>query len=144
MATTCTPDMNSGACGVCQRPNRTYYTYLCQSTGHIICTACRIFYVESVRQNIYTSYNCTAKQKCNLAVKRGKQLCKYCKFQKCQEVGMTPDSIKPPRKFHQTDNNEQQVKSQPKSKKEKTFTSLKRPGLRKFKRTMKKLSPKLF
>ena len=126
MATTRTPDMNSGACGVCQRPNRTYYTYLCQSRGHIICTACRIFYVESVRQNIYTSYNCTAKQKCNLAVKRGKKLCKYCKFQKCQEVGLTPDSIKPPRKFHQTDNNEQQVKSQPKSKKEKNLHFIKK------------------
>ena len=116
MATT--PDMNSGSCEVCQRPNRTYYTYLCQSTGHIICTACRIFYVDSVRQNIYTSYDCREKQKCNLAVKRGKYLCKYCKFQKCQEVGLTQDSIKPARKYHQTDNNEQQVKSKPKSKKE--------------------------
>ena len=119
MATT--PD--SGACEVCQRPNRTYYTYLCQATGFVVCTACRIFYVDSVRQNIYTSYQCREKQQCNLAVKRGKYLCKYCKFQKCQEVGMTQDSIKPARKYHQTDKDQllvsEQVNPQPRNKKEK-------------------------
>ena len=112
MATT--PD--SGACEVCQRPNRTYYTYLCQATGFVVCTACRIFYVDSVRQNIYTSYKCLEKQQCNLAVKRGKDLCKYCKFQKCQDVGMTQDSIKPARKYHQT--NKEQGNPQPRNKKE--------------------------
>ena len=112
MATT----LDSGACEVCQRPNRTYYTYLCQATGFVVCTACRIFYVDSVRQNIYTSYKCLEKQQCNLAVKRGKDLCKYCKFQKCQEVGMTQDSIKPARKYHQT--NKEQGNPQPRNKKE--------------------------
>ena len=90
---------DSTFCAVCQRPNRNYYTYICQKTSLLCCTACRIFYVDSVRSNIYQSYKCGEKQQCDLAVKRGKYLCRYCKFQKCCEVGMTEDSIKPTRKF---------------------------------------------
>ena len=89
----------TGSCAICARPNRTYYTYCCPGTGLVICTACRIFYVDSIRQNIYPSFECKAQQNCDLAVKRGKNLCKYCKFQKCQEVGLTQESIKPTRKY---------------------------------------------
>ena len=87
-------------CAVCQRPNRNYYTYFCPKTESICCTACRTFFVDSVRQRLFPNYNCDGDQNCDLAKKRGKALCKFCKFQKCQAVGMDKESIKPARKYY--------------------------------------------
>ena len=92
-------DTDSTSCAVCQRPNRNYYTYMCQKTGLLCCTACRTFFVESVRQKHFKDFKCKEEKNCNLTQKRGRTLCKFCKFQKCCEVGMTEDSIKPTRKF---------------------------------------------
>ena len=97
-------DTDSTSCAVCHRPNRNYYTYMCQKTSLLCCTACRTFFVESVQQKHFKNFQCREQKNCDLAQKRGKLLCKFCRFQTCLKVGMTEESIKPTRKFKVSNN----------------------------------------
>ena len=105
-------DADSTSCAICQRPNRNYYTYMCQKTSLLCCTACRTFFVESVRQKHFKNFKCREQKNCDLTQKRGKSLCKFCKFQTCLKVGMTEESIKPTRKFKASNNQMDATSSQ--------------------------------
>ncbi|KAK0397278.1 hypothetical protein QR680_002062 [Steinernema hermaphroditum] len=62
--------------------------------GVIACFGCKGFFRRTVRAG--KNYTCRYEQKCRID-KAGRNVCRSCRFQKCLEVGMEPDAIRPDR-----------------------------------------------
>uniref|UniRef100_A0A1I7ZU11 Nuclear receptor domain-containing protein n=1 Tax=Steinernema glaseri TaxID=37863 RepID=A0A1I7ZU11_9BILA len=62
--------------------------------GVIACFGCKGFFRRTVRAGKH--YTCRYEQKCRID-KAGRNVCRSCRFQKCLEVGMEPDAIRPDR-----------------------------------------------
>ncbi|TMS36846.1 hypothetical protein L596_003922 [Steinernema carpocapsae] len=62
--------------------------------GVIACFGCKGFFRRTVRAG--KAYTCRYEQKCRID-KAGRNVCRSCRFQKCLEVGMEPDAIRPDR-----------------------------------------------
>uniref|UniRef100_A0A1I8EA47 NR LBD domain-containing protein n=2 Tax=Wuchereria bancrofti TaxID=6293 RepID=A0A1I8EA47_WUCBA len=62
--------------------------------GVIACFGCKGFFRRTVRAG--KNYVCRYEQKCKID-KAGRNVCRSCRFQKCLQVGMEPDAIRPDR-----------------------------------------------
>ncbi|CAJ0956259.1 unnamed protein product, partial [Mesorhabditis belari] len=62
--------------------------------GVVACFGCKGFFRRTVRAG--KTYVCRYEQKCRID-KAGRNVCRSCRFQKCLEVGMEPDAIRPDR-----------------------------------------------
>ncbi|CAD6187472.1 unnamed protein product [Caenorhabditis auriculariae] len=62
--------------------------------GVVACFGCKGFFRRTVRAG--KNYVCRYEQKCRID-KAGRNVCRSCRFQKCLEVGMEPDAIRPDR-----------------------------------------------
>ena len=62
--------------------------------GASTCFGCKGFFRRTVRAN--KQYNCRYEEKCQID-KVGRNICRACRFQKCLNVGMEPDAIRPDR-----------------------------------------------
>ncbi|CAG9531828.1 unnamed protein product [Cercopithifilaria johnstoni] len=62
--------------------------------GVIACFGCKGFFRRTVRAG--KNYVCRYEQKCRID-KAGRNVCRSCRFQKCLQVGMEPDAIRPDR-----------------------------------------------
>ncbi|MCP9266108.1 Friend leukemia integration 1 transcription factor [Dirofilaria immitis] len=62
--------------------------------GVIACFGCKGFFRRTVRAR--KNYVCRYEQKCRID-KAGRNVCRSCRFQKCLQVGMEPDAIRPDR-----------------------------------------------
>ncbi|VDK54758.1 unnamed protein product [Anisakis simplex] len=62
--------------------------------GVVACFGCKGFFRRTVRAGKH--YICRFEQKCRID-KAGRNVCRSCRFQKCLQVGMEPDAIRPDR-----------------------------------------------
>uniref|UniRef100_A0A8R1DXT4 Nuclear receptor domain-containing protein n=2 Tax=Caenorhabditis japonica TaxID=281687 RepID=A0A8R1DXT4_CAEJA len=62
--------------------------------GVVACFGCKGFFRRTVRAG--KNYVCRYNGKCRID-KAGRNVCRSCRFQKCLEVGMEPDAIRPDR-----------------------------------------------
>uniref|UniRef100_A0A9J2PFX0 Nuclear receptor domain-containing protein n=2 Tax=Ascaris TaxID=6251 RepID=A0A9J2PFX0_ASCLU len=62
--------------------------------GVVACFGCKGFFRRTVRAG--KNYVCRYEQKCRID-KAGRNVCRSCRFQKCLQVGMEPDAIRPDR-----------------------------------------------
>ncbi|CAP27569.2 Protein CBR-NHR-3 [Caenorhabditis briggsae] len=62
--------------------------------GVVACFGCKGFFRRTVRAG--KNYICRYNKKCRID-KAGRNVCRSCRFQKCLEVGMEPDAIRPDR-----------------------------------------------
>ncbi|KAF1749207.1 hypothetical protein GCK72_025674 [Caenorhabditis remanei] len=62
--------------------------------GVVACFGCKGFFRRTVRAG--KNYVCRYNKKCRID-KAGRNVCRSCRFQKCLEVGMEPDAIRPDR-----------------------------------------------
>uniref|UniRef100_A0A0N5AIN6 Nuclear receptor domain-containing protein n=1 Tax=Syphacia muris TaxID=451379 RepID=A0A0N5AIN6_9BILA len=62
--------------------------------GVIACFGCKGFFRRTVRAR--KKYICRYEKRCRID-KAGRNVCRSCRFQKCLEVGMEPDAIRPDR-----------------------------------------------
>ncbi|KAJ1364146.1 hypothetical protein KIN20_024166 [Parelaphostrongylus tenuis] len=62
--------------------------------GVVACFGCKGFFRRTVRAG--KSYICRYDQKCRID-KAGRNVCRSCRYQKCLDVGMEPDAIRPDR-----------------------------------------------
>ncbi|KHJ97081.1 zinc finger, C4 type [Oesophagostomum dentatum] len=62
--------------------------------GVVACFGCKGFFRRTVRAG--KNYICRYDQKCRID-KAGRNVCRSCRFQKCLDVGMEPDAIRPDR-----------------------------------------------
>ncbi|PIC12658.1 hypothetical protein B9Z55_028306 [Caenorhabditis nigoni] len=81
-------DGGDGQCMVCgDRSAGKHY-------GVMACYGCKGFFRRTIRSN--QSYQCRFTQKCSID-KDQRNACRYCRFQRCLNVGMEPDAIRPDR-----------------------------------------------
>jgi hypothetical protein len=59
--------------------------------GIISCQACKGFFGRSIKKQ--KKYECSNDFKCDVAAEK-RNSCQYCRFQKCLQAGMSPDSKK--------------------------------------------------
>ncbi|KAL3105638.1 hypothetical protein niasHT_021741 [Heterodera trifolii] len=80
--------LESNICNVCgdEASGRHY--------GASTCFGCKGFFRRTVRAN--KAYSCRYEEKCQID-KVGRNICRACRFQKCLNVGMEPDAIRPDR-----------------------------------------------
>lgn len=62
--------------------------------GVVACFGCKGFFRRTVRAG--KNYICRYNKKCRID-KAGRNVCRSCRFQKCLDVGMEPDAIRPDR-----------------------------------------------
>ncbi|CAI5441157.1 unnamed protein product [Caenorhabditis angaria] len=62
--------------------------------GVMACYGCKGFFRRTIRSN--QNYSCRFQQKCSID-KDQRNACRYCRFQRCLNVGMEPDAIRPDR-----------------------------------------------
>ncbi|CAI2358272.1 unnamed protein product [Caenorhabditis sp. 36 PRJEB53466] len=62
--------------------------------GVVACFGCKGFFRRTVRAG--KNYVCRYSKRCRID-KAGRNVCRSCRFQKCLEVGMEPDAIRPDR-----------------------------------------------
>uniref|UniRef100_A0A1I8AKG3 Nuclear receptor domain-containing protein n=1 Tax=Steinernema glaseri TaxID=37863 RepID=A0A1I8AKG3_9BILA len=62
--------------------------------GVMACYGCKGFFRRTIRSN--QTYTCRFMQKCSID-KDQRNACRYCRFQRCLNVGMEPDAIRPDR-----------------------------------------------
>ncbi|VDM97332.1 unnamed protein product [Thelazia callipaeda] len=81
-------DQGEGMCMVCgDRSAGKHY-------GVMACYGCKGFFRRTIRSG--QSYTCRFLQKCSID-KDQRNACRFCRFQRCLEVGMEPDAIRPDR-----------------------------------------------
>ncbi|KAL3993965.1 Zinc finger C4 type (two domains) family protein [Acanthocheilonema viteae] len=81
-------DLGEGMCMVCgDRSAGKHY-------GVMACYGCKGFFRRTIRSG--QSYTCRFMQKCSID-KDQRNACRFCRFQRCLEVGMEPDAIRPDR-----------------------------------------------
>ncbi|KAI3415428.1 hypothetical protein GPALN_005036 [Globodera pallida] len=87
-AETLSQQLESSICNVCgdEASGRHY--------GASTCFGCKGFFRRTVRAN--KAYSCRYEEKCQID-KVGRNICRACRFQKCLNVGMEPDAIRPDR-----------------------------------------------
>ncbi|CAD5215673.1 unnamed protein product [Bursaphelenchus xylophilus] len=62
--------------------------------GILACYGCKGFFRRSIRSN--QTYTCRFMQKCSID-KDQRNACRFCRFQRCLQVGMEPEAIRPDR-----------------------------------------------
>uniref|UniRef100_F1L3U8 Nuclear hormone receptor family member nhr-31 n=1 Tax=Ascaris suum TaxID=6253 RepID=F1L3U8_ASCSU len=81
-------DLGEGMCMVCgDRSAGKHY-------GVMACYGCKGFFRRTIRSG--QTYSCRFMQKCSID-KDQRNACRYCRFQRCLDVGMEPDAIRPDR-----------------------------------------------
>ncbi|TMS35451.1 hypothetical protein L596_002853 [Steinernema carpocapsae] len=81
-------DLIDGTCMVCgDKSAGKHY-------GVMACYGCKGFFRRTIRSN--QSYSCRFMQKCSID-KDQRNACRFCRFQRCLNVGMEPDAIRPDR-----------------------------------------------
>ncbi|XGW10246.1 hypothetical protein V3C99_012045 [Haemonchus contortus] len=83
-----TMEQSDGVCMVCgDRSAGKHY-------GVMACYGCKGFFRRTIRSG--QNYSCRFQQKCSID-KDQRNACRYCRFQRCLNVGMEPDAIRPDR-----------------------------------------------
>ncbi|RCN41501.1 zinc finger, C4 type [Ancylostoma caninum] len=81
-------DLCDGVCMVCgDRSAGKHY-------GVMACYGCKGFFRRTIRSG--QNYSCRFQQKCSID-KDQRNACRFCRFQRCLNVGMEPDAIRPDR-----------------------------------------------
>ncbi|VDO68905.1 unnamed protein product [Heligmosomoides polygyrus] len=81
-------ELCDGVCMVCgDRSAGKHY-------GVMACYGCKGFFRRTIRSG--QNYSCRFQQKCSID-KDQRNACRYCRFQRCLNVGMEPDAIRPDR-----------------------------------------------
>uniref|UniRef100_A0A1I7X9Q7 Nuclear receptor domain-containing protein n=1 Tax=Heterorhabditis bacteriophora TaxID=37862 RepID=A0A1I7X9Q7_HETBA len=81
-------DLGEGQCMVCgDRSAGKHY-------GVMACYGCKGFFRRTIRSG--QNYTCRFQQKCSID-KDQRNACRFCRFQRCLNVGMEPDAIRPDR-----------------------------------------------
>ncbi|CAD5227463.1 unnamed protein product [Bursaphelenchus xylophilus] len=63
--------------------------------GVVSCNGCAAFFRRTIVE--CKSYKCRKGNKCELKKVKGSSICKYCRFQKCLEIGMIMKAVEPKR-----------------------------------------------
>uniref|UniRef100_A0A0K0DK11 Nuclear receptor domain-containing protein n=1 Tax=Angiostrongylus cantonensis TaxID=6313 RepID=A0A0K0DK11_ANGCA len=81
-------DLCDGVCMVCgDRSAGKHY-------GVMACYGCKGFFRRTIRSG--QNYSCRFQRKCSID-KDQRNACRFCRFQRCLNVGMEPDAIRPDR-----------------------------------------------
>ncbi|KAK8734919.1 hypothetical protein OTU49_005728 [Cherax quadricarinatus] len=56
--------------------------------GGLSCDSCKAFFRRSVQNDAYKHFRCGGDQKCAISI-ASRKFCKYCRFAKCESIGMT-------------------------------------------------------
>ncbi|KAK7026756.1 hypothetical protein SK128_022437 [Halocaridina rubra] len=56
--------------------------------GGLSCDSCKAFFRRSVQNDAYKHFRCGGDQKCAISI-ASRKFCKYCRFTKCESIGMT-------------------------------------------------------
>ncbi|XP_050731350.1 uncharacterized protein LOC127005934 isoform X3 [Eriocheir sinensis] len=56
--------------------------------GGLSCDSCKAFFRRSVQNDAYKHFRCGGDQKCAISI-ASRKFCKYCRFAKCENIGMT-------------------------------------------------------
>ncbi|XP_068218338.1 uncharacterized protein [Palaemon carinicauda] len=60
--------------------------------GGLVCDSCKAFFRRSVQSNAWDQFKCEKEGKCSIN-KTNRRCCQYCRFQKCEKVGMKMDWV---------------------------------------------------
>ncbi|CAD5221481.1 unnamed protein product [Bursaphelenchus okinawaensis] len=71
--------------------------------GVVSCNGCAAFFRRTIVE--CKSYKCRKGNKCELRKVKGSSICKYCRFQKCLEIGMVMKAVEPKRIERAVENN---------------------------------------
>lgn len=107
-------------CKVCGAPSSGYHF------GAITCEGCKGFFRRTVKERDSLKYQCSHFGNCQITTQT-RNVCKFCRYQKCLEVGMTPDGSR--------------IGRQPNSVKHATLMELQQ--IKKAKATTELITPKL-
>ncbi|ESN98806.1 hypothetical protein HELRODRAFT_67484 [Helobdella robusta] len=78
-------DINCIPCKVCGAPSSGFHF------GVTTCEGCKGFYRRCVKKYDTAKFHCTNDNNCDVTWKT-RNVCKFCRYQKCQDVGMMPES----------------------------------------------------
>ncbi|XP_066974691.1 uncharacterized protein [Macrobrachium rosenbergii] len=60
--------------------------------GGLVCDSCKAFFRRSVQSNAWDQFKCEKEGNCSIN-KANRRCCQYCRFQKCEKVGMKMDWV---------------------------------------------------